>query len=330
MWAIQVKAPGEPAEVASMAIVPKPVAKPGELLIKMLAVPLNPSDFLFIRGMYLPPAEGYPGTAGAEGVGVVEAVGEGAATTIGIGAHVAFWHGYQYRGCWAEYCVLPETSVFTVPKTLPLGLAAQAVLNPLTMMGIIDEFGEMQPGEYVLQNGANSACGKFVIQYLKWKGFRTINVVRRSDQAPGLKALGADQVISLESEKLVARVDEITDTAKVKYAIDCVWGEKVNDMVGAVANRGKLIAYGLLDGPEAPIAIFPMILGMRSITGFAIPTWMAEKTKEQLQSMVDLSSALLSNGTVQLPYKSFSKDQWQEALKHAETPGKRAHGVILA
>jgi len=255
------------------------------------------------------------------------AAGEGASTPVG--ARVAWWHGYLHEGSWAEYTVLPEKDCFTVPASLPLGLAAQVVLNPLTMMGIVEELGPVQPGDYVLQNGANSACGKFLIQYLRWKGLRSINVVRRSEQAAPLKALGADEVISLDKEQLLERVDEITDSQKVKYAVDCVWGPGVNDMVAATSARGRTVAYGLLDGPTAPLQVFPLLLGLRSVTGFAIPSWLPGQSKEQVQSLVDLAAALLANGTVQLPFESFSKDQWMEAIKHAEAPGKAAKGIIF-
>jgi len=324
MWAIQIGSFGNPAEVAFLGTVPKPVPNPSELLIRLEARPIHPNDLLFIRGEYTPESN-FPTAVGGEGVGIVEASGQGASTPLGT--RVVFWYGK--RGSFAEYISLPENECFVVPADLAIEDAAQLVLNPLAMLGIMEEFGDVKPGEWVLQNGANSACGRFLVQYLKWKGIKSISVVRYIDEVQGLQDLGADHVICLETQTLKQEVDKITGGAGVSYAIDCVWGQEVDSMVSVLSKRGTLICHGLLGGKVASISIFPLLLGLRSIRGFVLPVWMQEKSKAELQEMVDLVAALITDNTITLAAETFPHCDFQAAFHHGECATKPRKGIIV-
>eukprot|EP00927_Polykrikos_kofoidii_P068953 TRINITY_DN64313_c0_g1_i1.p1 TRINITY_DN64313_c0_g1~~TRINITY_DN64313_c0_g1_i1.p1 ORF type:complete len:330 (+),score=51.04 TRINITY_DN64313_c0_g1_i1:33-1022(+) len=323
-WAIQIGRFGDPAEVAFLSTVSKPVPNPGELLIKLEARPIHPNDLLFIRGEYTPESN-FPTAVGGEGVGIVEASGDGA--SILVGTRVAFWYGK--RGSFAEYIALPESDCFVVPVDLAIEHAAQVILNPLAMLGIMEEFGDVKPGDWVLQNGANSACGRFLVQYLKWKGIKSINVVRYIDEVQGLQDLGADHVICLETQTLKQEVDQITGGAGVSYAIDCVWGQEVDTMVSVLRKRGTLICHGLLGGKVASMSIFPLLLGLRCLRGFVLPVWMQEKSKAELQEMVDLVATLMIDKTITLAAETFLHHDFQNAFRHGESATKPRKGIIV-
>jgi len=330
MWAVQISKFGEPSEVINVGWVPKPtVEENNDILVRVDARPINPSDLLFIRGLYKTSGD-FPTIPGAEGTGIVEAVGK-KVSKFRKGDRVSFWSGYSTKsGSWAEFIVLPDNLVCHVNKGLPVEAAAQIVLNPLTMIGIMKQFGEVKPGEYVIQNAANSACGKFLVQYLKAKGVKTINVIRHSESSPLLEALGADEVITLDSQDLKSRVDAITQNKGVKYAVDAVWGQNtVNTMVNTLSPKGKLINYGVLGGVETPVNVVPLLFGLRSIQGYHVDFFLESISLKEKQSLIFEVGKMLLQKKIVLPTESFRPRQVREAIKHSETTKKPVKTLIV-
>ncbi len=126
---------GVPAEVLRLTDIPTPTPKAGEVLVRMRARGINPSDLLQVRGLYgvLPRL---PATGGQEGMGVVEAVGEGV-ETVRPGQRVI---PLGVIGTWQEYLTAPAAQLIPVPDSMSDGAAAQFVVNPLTAwIMVVDE-----------------------------------------------------------------------------------------------------------------------------------------------------------------------------------------------
>jgi len=324
---------GEPGNVVSFSTtLPKPVPLESQVLVKIEASPMHPSDFLFIRGLYRPDMDSFPQVPGAEGTGVIEAVGEGV-TGFKVGDRVCFWHSYTGgpgSGSWAEYAAVGQEHLVRVPEGLGAAEASQLVLNPLTMIGIMEQFGDVQPGEWVIQNAANSACGKFLVQYLKMKGIKTINVVRHAASGEILKELGADVVVAEDAgDDLTAAVQAATGGQGVKYAIDCVWGGGAAPaLIDTLAPGGKMVNFGVLAGPAAEVNVVPLLFGMRSVQGFNINAWRAGADEEAVAGHLAQVSAWLKDGSISLPVESFGLESTAHAMAHAEGP-KKAHKTLL-
>src|SRR5215210_721157 len=232
---------GNPAEVLRVEEVGRPAPGAGQVLVRMRARPINPSDLLTVRGLYgalpVPPA-----TPGLEGMGEVAELGEGV-THLRAGQRVI---PLGVAGTWQEFIVAPAAQLIPVPDSINDQTAAQFVVNPLTAwIMTVEELG-LQPGEWLLQTAAGSTLGRVVLQIARQHGFRTINVVRRREQAEELKALGADEVICTEDEDLVERVREITGRAGLAKAIDAVGGETCGAVVRALSRGGVMLVYGVL------------------------------------------------------------------------------------
>ena len=365
MWAIQMKECGDPGNVMFVnKNAPKPKPSSGEVLIKMKAFTVNPCDFLFIRGAFAVKPHIYPATVGAEGVGVIENVlpdenDKRNGTGLLPGTRVVFWHGYREHctGSWAEYCVIPENECFKMPydvDTLSDEKAAGTFLNPLTMMAIMEELGMdvenitsspgaidsqnkssvgPKPGDWILQNAANSTCAKFLTQFLKLQGLKTISVVRRSEQIEFLKEIGSDVVISTDQKDFVdlkTEVYKVTNGKGVKFALDCIYGSKIDSMLECLDVRGTLMSYGLLEGPVGTVTIWPLLLGLRSLRGFAINTWQLYQSREKIQKFVNISGELHATGGVKIPIKLFPYENALDGLKLAEKPNASVKVVIAA
>eukprot|EP00887_Chlorella_sp_A99_P001202 scaffold14.g1202.t1 len=165
-----------------------------DVLVNILAAPINPSDINTIEGKYpLKPA--LPGIPGHEGVGTVVAVG-GKVTRMRVGDRVVPIEHSQ--GTWRSHGVFHEAHWYKIPKDLPIATAATMVINPPTALRLLEEFVTLQPGDTVIQTGATSAVGKYVIQLAQQRGVHTINIVRDRSSRPEvekeLKELGATVV----------------------------------------------------------------------------------------------------------------------------------------
>src|SRR5438094_4601678 len=180
-----------PEEVARCAEVPD-VGAPaaGEVVFDVLAFPINPADVSFCRGNYRlhPPL---PATPGAECVGRVVAVGPGV-TSPRQGDLVI----NLQRENWVQRRRIAAADAIPLPAGLDLAQAAMLRINPATAQLLLEDHVALAPGDWVIQNVANSAVGRHLIVIAKSKGIRTVNVVRRDDVAAELRALGADIVLT--------------------------------------------------------------------------------------------------------------------------------------
>src|SRR4051812_8515597 len=184
---------GEPADVLSVREVPTPEPGPGEVRVRMIASPVNPSDLLVTRGRYgvLP---SLPSTPGFEGVGVVDKGGSGLLGQLVKGKRVTVIN--SAGGNWAEYAVIPAKQARPVASDIPDEQVASFFVNPATVLAMVRHVLKVPRGEWLLQSAAGSSLGKMIIRLCKNDGIRTISVVRRPEAAAELKALGGNVVIS--------------------------------------------------------------------------------------------------------------------------------------
>ncbi|HSQ57758.1 MAG TPA: zinc-dependent alcohol dehydrogenase family protein, partial [Gemmata sp.] len=214
--------PGEPGEVLRLEDdVPAPQPARGEVLVRMLASPVNPSDLMYIAGRYGPKPR-LPATPGFEGVGIVEATGGGLLGWLRRGKRVAVIS--DRIGTWAEYTLTKARQVVPVPDDLPDEQAATFFVNPATAIVMTRSVLAIPRGEWLLQSAAGGELGKMIIRLGKKFGFRTLNVVRRREQVAELKALGADEVVVESDGPLPQQVAKLTPGG-IRFAIDPVGGK---------------------------------------------------------------------------------------------------------
>lgn len=103
-------------------------------------------------------------------------------------------------------------------------------------------------GEYLLQSAAGSVLGRQMIQLCLHRGIKTINLVRRAEQAEELKALGADEVIVTSEEDIGERVKEITGGKGAYAGVECVGGELFEQVTSGLRAGGTCIVYGAMSG----------------------------------------------------------------------------------
>jgi NADPH2:quinone reductase len=184
---------GAPASVLASREVDVPEPRAGEVLVRMLASPVNPSDLMFVRGQYtLQPT--LPATPGFEGVGVVERASGGLRSRFMLGKKVCVLS--RNGGNWAEYNAVPATQVIPFSPLLTGELsveqAATFFVNPATAFVMTRKVLNVPAGEWLLQTAAGSVLGRMIVRLGKRSGFKTLCVVRRDEQVEELRSLGAE------------------------------------------------------------------------------------------------------------------------------------------
>ena len=263
---------GEPSEVLRPFDGEMPIPGRGQVRVKMLAAPVNPSDLSTIRGTYakIPPL---PFVPGYEGVGVVESAGPGLWGRLLVGRTVAMLTGEG--GSWQEFNIVPARQAVPISSQIPIDQAAMFFVNPTTAYVLTCEVLAVPRGEWLLQTAAGSALGKMVIRLANHIGFRTISVVRRSEQARELSDLGADEVIATDEQDLLNRVHEITGGKGVRYALDPVSGDLGSKVIRCLAPKGRLIVFGTLSNQPLTFSSRDLMTPGSKIEGFWLGNYMS-------------------------------------------------------
>jgi NADPH:quinone reductase-like Zn-dependent oxidoreductase len=324
MKSVVVERWGEPGEVLAVRDVPEPVPGRGQVRVRMLASPVNPSDLLLVRGRHghLPPL---PATPGYEGVGVVEA-GSGLLARRVMGRRVAVLNGHG--GNWQEKVVIPARQAVPVPRELTDEQAATFFVNPASAWAMTRSVLRVPKGAWLLQTAAGGALGRMVIRLGQMQGFRTLNVVRRRAQAEELRRLGGDAVLATEAESLYEGVQSLTGGEGVLYALDAVGGETGTEVIRCLGRGGRLVVYGTL--ADQPIRLDPRVLmvGNKRVEGFWLSEWTRDQSILTMLLLFRRIGRLLREGVLATEVgTAFPLDEVRAAAKEAETPGRQ--GKVL-
>ena len=316
---------GDPEEVLQVREVAVPEPARGQVRVRMLASPINPSDLLYIRGIYGKPPP-LPATPGFECVGVVEASGGGLLARRVLGKRVAVLS--RGLGSWQEQAVVPARQAIPMPEDLPVEQAATFFVNPASALVMTQYVLRVPRGAWLLQTAAGSALGRMVIRLGKQHGFRTINVVRRREQGEELLRLGGDAVICSSDESIPGRALALTSGAGVPFVIDAVGGKTASEAVLALGANGRMLVYGTLS--MEPMSIDPRVLMVnhKTVEGFWLSEWAARQNVVTMLLLIRRIRHLLQAGVLTSDIgATFGLDQIKEAVKQAALPGRQ--GKVL-
>jgi trans-2-enoyl-CoA reductase len=266
---------GIPAEVLRIVDLPWPEPAPDEVVVRMTAAPINPADLNSIEGKY-PVRPALPATPGMEGAGVVVEVGS-AVRNLAIGTQVILPHGF---GTWREACAVAADKLVPVPSEIEPIQAAMLKVNPITAWRMLHDFVSLQPGDWLIQNAANSAAGRCVIQIARELGYRTVNIVRRADLIEELKAEGGD-VVLVDGENVRDEVAAATERAPIRLALNAVGGDNALHMAKTLAPEATIVTYGAMSLQPMCIPNGMLIFKNLRFTGFWVNKWYDAATAQQ-------------------------------------------------
>jgi NADPH:quinone reductase-like Zn-dependent oxidoreductase len=316
---------GNPSEVLRVQNVPEPHPGPGQVRVRMILSPVNPSDLLMVQGRYgvLP---SLPATPGFEGVGVVDEVGPGLLGRLVRGKRVVAINGQG--GNWAEYAVIPARQARPLPVDIPDEQAATYFVNPASVLAMLRHILRVRGGEWLLQSAAGSTLGRMIIKLGRHDGFKTLNVVRRRAAISELEAMGGDAVISSEDGPIDEQVRRITGGEGVRHAVDPVGGETGTGVFRSLAPNGRLLLYGTLSGEPIQIDPRQMIAARLIVEGFWLGHWMREQSIPSVLLLFREIATRIREGVLDSEIGHvYALDQVAEATQAAQTVARQ--GKVL-
>lgn len=268
----------------SLALEERPTPKPGknEVLVRMIASPINPSDLASLQGLYGVPKP-LPVVPGIEGCGVVVATGSGLLARRLLGKRVACAAG-NGDGAWAEYMVAPALQCSPLPTSVSDEQGAIRIVNPYTAwahLSIARQYG----ARAIILTAAASALGQMTNKLARRRGITVLNIVRRQEQADTLRALGAQHCINSETPDFENMLRERCRELGVALAFDAVAGPMTAQLLGALPPEGRVVVFGGLATEMTTINPGDLIFNQKRIEGFYLGRWIARQNPLALLSM---------------------------------------------
>jgi NADPH:quinone reductase-like Zn-dependent oxidoreductase len=315
MRAVQLTAYGDPVEGLKYVDIPETDAPgPNQVLIGVDFSPLNQSDLSLARGIYgVRPA--LPTVIGNEGVGRVLAMGAGV-KNVKVGDRVL---APLSSFTWRERMVVSANGLFALPADADPRQLSMLAINPPTAALLLSEYVNLKPGEWVVQNAANSAVGRWVIAFAKARGLKTVNIVRRRELVPELQAIGGDVVV-VDSPDVSKEIKAAVGQAELRLALDGVSGPATGVLASTLSPHGTLVSYAAMS--KAPMSISPLDVIFKPLTvrGF----WLGhpESTAKSAPAVAQ-AAEMIASGRVQIPVAAtYPLSSIKEAVAHALRGGK--------
>ncbi|PYM93067.1 MAG: alcohol dehydrogenase [Candidatus Rokuibacteriota bacterium] len=313
--------PEEGVRCAEVADVGAPGA--GEVVFDVLAFPINPADISMCRGNYrLKPT--LPATPGAECVGRVTAVGVGV-SHVKPGDLVI----NLQRENWAQRRRVKSDHLIVVPSGLELRQAAMLRINPPTALLLLTDIVDLQPGDWVIQNVANSAVGRLVIRLARARGVKTLNVVRRESLFGELKTLGAGACV-VDGADLGEAVKAHTRGAPIRLGLDAVSGQATARLSACVGEGGVICNYGSMTGEDPVMSRNALISGAQTLVGFILGRALGTRSLDQIRTIYADLGEQVSKGILAAPVeKVYPIEEIKAAVAHAQR-GERSGKILVA
>ena len=260
MNAVEISQPGGP-EVLRPVVRARPVAGPGEVLIRVQAAGVNRPDVLQRKGAYAPPP-GVSDLPGLEVAGTIEAADD--AGVWSTGARVC---ALVAGGGYAEWCVAPVGQCLPVPRGLTFAEAAALPETYFTVWTNVIERGRLKPGETILVHGGSSGIGITAIQMAKAWSATVYTTVGNDAKAEACRLLGADYAVDYRKQDFVDEVMRLTNQRGVDLILDMVGGDYIARNLRCLALEGRLVQIAFLQPSKVEVDWMPLMLKRLTFTG---------------------------------------------------------------
>jgi len=314
---------GNPADVLRVETEPWPTPSSDGAVVQMRAAPINPADLNQIEGKY-PVRPQLPATPGFEGAGSVVDVGKGV-KGLTAGALVILPHNL---GTWREAVAVKASELVIVPPELDPVQAAMLKINPMTAWRLLHDYVDLKSGDWLIQNAANSAAGRAVIQIARDLGYKTVNVVRREELIDELRAEGGDVVLA-DGENLREEVKNSTGNAPIRLGLNAVGGGSALRLANALAPESTLVTFGAMSLRALKIPNGLLIFKDLRFRGIWINKWYDNATPAQRMEAFQHLFEMATRGLLQTKVeKAYPLSEAKTAVAHAAR-GQRSGKIIF-
>lgn len=305
---------GNPVEVVKLVEKESKPLQAGQVRLSLEVSNINPADLFVIMGSY-PLRPKLPTTPGNEGVAKVIEVTEGVNTVkVGDRVFIPFRSGV---GAWSEEIVVSGDNLFPLPSEADPTQLAMAAVNPPTAYYMLTKYVKLNPGDYIIQNLANSAVGRYVICFAKNMGVKTINLVRRESAVEELKEFGGD-IVLVDEEKIAKKIKSLLDTNKVKLAFDGVAGAATHRLGQCLAFGGTIVNYGAMSMGKCELGASGTIFKQLKLQGVWLQKWTETAPPQEVANLYQITNEAVIKGEVKTSIEAvYPLEKVSDAIKHA-------------
>lgn len=301
-----------------------PSLRSGDVLVRIGAAPINPSDLVFLRNQY-GIKKPLPVVPGFEGAGtVVDARGALARALLGL--RVACHAPENGDGTWAEYMVCRASACIPLLTTVTIEEGASLIVNPLTALALMDIVKKGAHKTFIQTAGAG-ALGKMLARLARREGIEVLNIVRRREQVELLKTLRCPYVLDCRQEGFEDQLKVLCQRLKVRLALDAVGGELTAPIARAMIKGSRVIVYGALSGDSCAISPASLIFEGKSVEGFWLTEWLKHRSIGRILWMAFQAQRLLKQELRTDVQARFPLDKIHEAIGLYKE--KRSDGKVL-
>jgi len=277
MRAVQLRDYDGKPESITLAEIPVPRPGPGEVLVKVFASPINPSDLMFIQGLY-GFKKSLPAVPGFEGSGTVVEAGPGMLPRFLKGKRVACAAADPKisGGMWAEYVVTSAKICIPLQKNVDLEQAAAMLVNPFTAWALMD-MARRDGHRAVVQTAAASALGRMIVRLGRRFSIPVVNVVRRAEQVELLRGMGSEYIVNSSEAGYDETLRDLCRKVGATIGFDAVAGEMSAIVLRAQPPGARLLVYGGLSLAACQADPASLIFEGKRLEGFWLTGWLRSK-----------------------------------------------------
>ena len=312
---------GEAREVLVVGEMETPKPRPGEVLVRLHASGVNPSDVKSRKGRPMIAPRIIPHSDGA---GIIEAVGKGVENSR-VGQQVWVWNGQWKRpmGTAAEYIAVPQEQAVPLPSNIDFAAGACLGIPALTALHAVSLHGDIA-GKTLLITGAAAAVGHYAVKIAKLRGARVIGTVSPVRQAHA-RAAGVDELIDYRHEDVAERVKALTGGKGVDGIIDMDLSSTAALLPkGVLAPHGTMVCYGSNVAGDIPISFPAMLWGSLKLSVFVVYDLLPD---ERTAAVDELTRLLEADALKHSVGATFPLDEI--AAAHEAVEGGRLTGNVV-
>lgn len=302
---------------------PVPRPGPGQVLVRMAAAPINPSDLGFLRGSY-GFQKPFPIVPGLEGSGTVVAAGSGLLPRLLVGRRVSC--SARSGGMWAEYMATSASTCFPLPKNLSFEQGSMMIVNPMTALAFF-HIAKRDKHAAITSNAAASALGRMILRLGQLYNIPIIHVVRRQEQVDLLRSLGGEYILNSSDSDFHDQLSGLSSQLNATLILDPVAGDQAQGFLDAAPDGSTLLMYGSLSGKRIDHQLVTQ--NGKHIAGFFLPDWIAQRNL--LQVLMDLRRVgrLVANALQTTIQKRFPLQAVQQAITLSQANSTAGKVLIL-
>jgi NADPH:quinone reductase-like Zn-dependent oxidoreductase len=320
-------------EGGRLSVTKIPVPKPGkgEVLVKMIASPINPSDLAFLRGGYGPEKK-FPVVPGFEGSGIVVASGGGILPKLRMGKTVACASTPKKHGCWAEYMVTQAASCVPLPKEVSPEQGSMMFVNPMTALAFFDihkRFSKEKGKKVgIINTAAASALGQMIIKLANRQNIPLISIVRKNEQIEMLEKTGAKYVLNSEAPDFDETLKMLAAKLDAMLVFDAVGGNLSGRLLNTVPSVSRMYIYGRLSPEECSFEPSGFISQEKQVKGFLLNHWLKNAGLIKKLKTINTVKRLLTNDLSSPIHRQFPPEEIPEAIDYYKNNMSKGKVII--